>query len=244
MNLVIDIGNTQTKMARFDKGKIADSIRILNSDQVTVVEWIQKQIYEKAIYCAVGRLNDKVFDVLKKYCRNVVALDQNTLLPFKMEYRTPDTLGYDRIAAVCGALKAFPGENVLIFDFGTAITIDFLTSTGEYRGGNISPGLDMRFKSLHNHTANLPLVVRDLKHHFFGDDTQSAITAGVQMGILFEISGYIHQFMQQYGDCRLLATGGDADFIIQGLKEPVILYPDLIMEGMHDILEYNTTPGS
>lgn len=222
---------------------MADNIRIMNSDQSSIVKWIQTQSHEKAICCTVGRLNNKVFDVLKKYCHTIVTLDQYTLLPFKIKYRTPGTLGYDRIAAACGALKAFPGENVLIFDFGTAITIDFLTATGEYRGGNISPGLDMRFKSLHHHTANLPLATRDLKYPVFGDDTRSAITAGVQMGIVFEISGYIHEFLQLYGDCKLVATGGDADFIIQGLKEPVILYPDLIMEGMHYLLEYNTTPG-
>ncbi len=240
VNLVIDIGNTHTKIAYFKDGKITDSIRIENTDQNTAMEWIRKRKYEHAIYCSVGRISDGLIAILKQKSDKVICLDKHTSLPFRVYYKTPVTLGYDRIAAVSGAYKLFPGENVLVFDFGTAITVDLIRSTGEYHGGNISPGMNMRFRSLHDYTAGLPLIERNSNCLFWGEDTTSAIVAGVQQGIIFEVSGYIDACKKQYSNCKFLATGGDAEFFSSMLTEPVLFYPDLVMEGLNYILDYNT----
>lgn len=240
VNLAIDIGNTHTKLAYFKDGKITDSIRIKNTDQNAVMEWIRKRKCKHAIYCSVGRISDAVIALLRQKSGKVICLDQHTSLPFRINYKTPVTLGYDRIAAVSGAYKLFPGENILVFDFGTAITVDLMRSTGEYYGGNISPGLNTRFRSLHEYTAGLPLVERNSNFPFWGEDTTSAVAAGVQQGIIFEVSGYIDACKKQYPNCKFIATGGDAEFVTTILKESVLFYPDLVMEGLNYILDHNT----
>lgn len=244
MNLVIDFGNTHTKIAWFDSGTMNNIVQTGNSDYISIIKNINSHACENAIFCSVGKIKNEIITSLKKQCHSVLRLDKNTPLPISIVYKTPDSLGYDRIASASGAHHAFPGENVLIFDFGTAITIDFLSLKGEYLGGNISPGLHMRFKSLSDYTSSLPLVEKDEAHPLFGDDTQSAIAAGVQTGINYEVSGYIEEFVLRHANCRLVATGGDAEFIISGMKKSILLYPDLVMEGLNYILEYNTITNS
>ena len=241
MNLVIDIGNTHTKIAGFEHGRISEIVRIDNKDHSDALTWITKRAFNKAIYCSVGGVSLDIINVITSRCPYVIRLDKDTSIPFDVLYKSVETLGYDRIAAVSGAYKAFPGENVLIFDFGTAITIDFLSAEGEYRGGNISPGLKIRYNSLHDYTSALPQMEKTEQYLLFGDDTPSAITAGVQRGVMYEISGYLHDFEQLYPACKFVATGGDAAFVASGLKHPVIVNQALVLEGLDYILEYNTT---
>ncbi|MBN2481753.1 MAG: type III pantothenate kinase [Bacteroidales bacterium] len=239
VDLVIDIGNTHSKIACFDRDEIVESIRFENQNYTGIGEWILKRGYKNAIYCSVGRISEYVMSVIKKQSLKVLCLNRHTPLPFRVVYKTPDTLGYDRIAAAAGSIRAFPGENVMIFDFGTAITIDFVSATGEYRGGNISPGLNIRFRSLHDHTAGLPFVERDGNYPFLGEDTKSAIVAGVQQGIIFEITGYIEACEKRYSNCKFIATGGDSGFIAGMMSGQLISYPDLVLEGLNYILDYN-----
>jgi len=123
---------------------------------------------------------------------------------------------------------------------GTAITIDFLSATGEYLGGNISPGINIRFKSLHDFTARLPLCSKDESFPFFGHDTNSSIISGIQQGILFEIKGYTDSFSSLYPDCKFIITGGDAGFFKNRLPCSVVHMPNLVLSGMNMLLNYNT----
>jgi len=169
----------------------------------------------------------------------LIDLSHTTPLPFKNLYHNPEWLGKDRIAAAAGAYAAYPDTHVLIIDMGTAITLDILTSKGEYIGGNISPGLMMRFRALHAFTSHLPMLEKDEFSADPGTDTRSAIVSGVQKGILYEIKGYIEHFSLLYPDLKAILTGGDADFFADKLKKPIFVVPNLVLSGLNFILDYN-----
>jgi type III pantothenate kinase len=159
-------------------------------------------------------------------------------LPFKNLYKTPETLGTDRLAAAAGAFSHFPDTNVLVIDAGTAITYEFM-EPGLYLGGNISPGLMIRFRALHRFTGKLPLVNPSSGYEYPGQTTTSAIATGVIRGMIYEINEYIRTFEKKYADTRIILTGGDGDFFRDKLLKEVLYMPDLVMEGLNFILEYN-----
>jgi type III pantothenate kinase len=189
---------------------------------------------------SVGKNERSLFEDAGKHLKTLIFLDHTLPMPLKISYDTPETLGHDRIAAAAGARKLLPGVPLLIIDLGTAITVDFVSASGEFKGGNISPGLLTRFKSLHDHTARLPYVRKNAGFPDFGTDTQSAIAAGVQQGIIFELNGYIHLFESRYPGCKFVITGGDADFFVHKLKKPIFAFPDLVLAGLNHILEFNS----
>jgi type III pantothenate kinase len=238
MNLVIDIGNTHTKMAWFDKGILIESVR-LEKSALEFEHLISRMPFDHCLVSCVGSY-DTVAVILKEKKKEHLLLNHNTPLPVIISYKTPETLGHDRIAAVAGARYVCPLCNVLIIDMGTAITIDFVNSEGVYAGGNIAPGLSTRFRSLNEFTARLPLVEKDNSFPDFGTDTRSAIVAGVQQGIIFEINSYLEKYSSLYPACEFIITGGDADFFVPRLKKPIFVIPDLVLKGLNYILEYNT----
>lgn len=241
MNLVVDKGNTHVKLVWFDQGSIVESLRYLSTDQMNLVMALNKRPADKAILCSVGSTVPEFPQHLLHRLRKLIVLDHHTPLPFRIGYKTPETLGYDRIAACAGAYCLFPSANVLVMDLGTAITIDFINKKGEYLGGNISPGMYTRFKALNEHTANLPLVEADSDFPRFGEDTRSAIAAGVQQGIIYELEGYMRVFSAKYPDCRFIITGGDAGFFASEFKKSIFAFPELVATGLNYILEFNTT---
>jgi type III pantothenate kinase len=133
----------------------------------------------------------------------------------------------------------YPGKNVLVIDMGTAITFDLITRESGYLGGNISPGMNTRLRALHAFTSKLPLVENEDIPSGLGRDTRSAILAGVQVGIVHEINGYTEYFNHHYPDLMIILTGGDADFFVNKLKKPIFAVPNLVLQGLNYILEYN-----
>ena len=240
MNLVIDIGNSVSKLAIFDRHSC---IELLYRDEITEAD-IQAlcSIYPditRSIISSVREEYPLLANSLEDIGIKVLLLDHRTPLPIKNRYLTVETLGYDRIAAAVEANARFPGQNTLVIDMGTAITIDFINSDNEYLGGNITPGLLMRFRSLHEYTGKLPLVEPADNEEILGDDTQSAIRAGVQNGIIFELDGYINERKKRYPDLQVLLTGGDASFFDKKLKNSIFVDLNLNLSGLHRILEYN-----
>jgi type III pantothenate kinase len=159
-------------------------------------------------------------------------------LPFINKYETIQTLGNDRIGAVAGAQFLYPKENILIIDAGTAITYDILIGN-EYLGGNISAGLNMRLKALHHFTSSLPLVELEDEIEFWGNNTGAAILSGVVNGIIFEIEGYIEYFKKRGEKNITIITGGDANYLVKKIKQPIFAVPNLVLIGLNRILEYN-----
>jgi type III pantothenate kinase len=238
MNLIVDIGNTSTKLAVFD-GNIKLSQSRLNELSCEELEKELRGIRaQKAIVSSVKKIPLIISELFFSNIPYVHLLSYKSRLPFKIEYDTPETLGSDRIAAVAGAFSLFPRSEVLIVDAGTALTFEFL-SADIYRGGTISPGLTMRFKALNKFTDRLPLVSPTDNYSFPGQNTTDAITAGVITGVVYEINEYIRTFENKHSDFNIILTGGDSEFLKDKINFQITYLPDIVIDGLNYILEYN-----
>jgi type III pantothenate kinase len=240
MNLVIDQGNTVIKLAIFNAGEIIARIVEPELNLKSL-----KAVFEKfpeisdGILSSVAHYSPEITEILRLKLNHFIILDHQTPLPIKNCYDTKETLGYDRIADAVGAFACFPGRNILVIDAGTAITIDLVTAAGEFQGGNISPGLDLRFKALHEHTRKLPLIEKKEEFPFLGKNTSDAILAGVLNGACFELDGYIDNLKMEYPDIKIILTGGDAKYFDKKLKNSIFANSNLNLTGLNRILEYN-----
>lgn len=160
-------------------------------------------------------------------------------LPFVIKYRTPDTLGLDRLAGVAGAWSQYRNETSLVIDVGTCIKYDLITKKGEYLGGNISPGLQMRLKAMHLMTSKLPQVEPYERYEAMGTDTVSALQVGACTGAIHEIEGFIKEYKKMFGKLNILLTGGDSHFFVNKLKTKIFAAPNLVLQGLNEILDYN-----
>jgi type III pantothenate kinase len=240
MNLLVDIGNTRTKVAITDGDTIVES-KIFSQLQICDIEWVLKT-YPTVVSCILSSTaadDLPLIEYLSNTFKLFINLTGNTALPFKNLYQTKETQGADRIAGIAGAQYLNPNTNSLIIDAGTAITFDFINDKGEYLGGTISPGMQIRFKALHTFTGKLPLLQSVSDFNILGKNTNEAIVAGVQNGILFEIEGYISNMNEQYYDLKVFLTGGDAEFFANKLKNTIFVNQNLLLIGLNRILEYN-----
>lgn len=242
-SLTIDQGNSTSKVCVFENDKIVNAYRF---DTLTIEDLcnvIEEYDVHNVVYCSVARLDVRLIESLRYTLKgDLIVLTHETPLPIEIEYDTPNTLGLDRIAAVVGANYLFPGENALVVDAGTATTLDVLAE-GEFVGGNISPGLSLRFKSLNNFTARLPLIDhRNLIAEDFGKDTQSAILSGVVNGLVAEIIVSFETAKQSHRCKKLVLTGGDAEYIssyLSHLSDCIAIEGNLVAIGLNRILNYN-----
>jgi type III pantothenate kinase len=240
INLVIDIGNTRTKLALFNQHDLMFNVPV---EQLTVSH-LQMLKYEhvqmnKAILCSTKEVDIALIQFLKENFEHFIELDHNTRLPIANLYETPETLGKDRLAAAIGANELFPNQNILVIDAGTAITYDFVSAENQYLGGNISPGLQMRFQALHHFTGKLPLIEKSAFSPEFGQNTTEAIRSGVQNGIVFEIDKTIDLFAEKYDDLQVIMTGGDSIFIHPLIESDVLVHHNLTLIGLNRVLEFN-----
>jgi len=237
MNLIIDKGNSFTKIFVFDKDNLIHNQQLKNLSPTHVKKIIS--IFPELNNCiisSVSEIKPEIIQQLKESFPKLIVLDETTSLPIQNDYQTPETLGKDRIAAVVGAYNIFPHTNVLVIDAGTAITFDFINSSGTYKGGNISPGMAMRYKALHKFTARLPWLEAKEQNVLIGKNTHEAIIAGVQNGIIFEIDTYINRLLEQYNDLKVILTGGDTFFFAHKLKNTIFAKPFLVAIGLNRIL--------
>ena len=221
---------------RFRERKVVyDSNQSLDSLEAVC----NKYDVRKAIVATVIDLNECVLAQLNKLPVPVLWLDSHTPLPVINLYETPETLGYDRMAAVVGANEQFPHRDILVIDAGTCITYEFIDSKGQYHGGNISPGMQMRFKALHQFTGRLPLVDTNGRKLPMGRDTETAIRAGVMKGMEYEISGYIESMKHKYPELLVFLTGGDDFSFDSSVKSIIFADRFLVLKGLNRILNYN-----
>ena len=244
MNIIIDRGNSYTKIATFKHNALINIQKFENKLTDLVVEFqsLTKRYteIEKVILCDVTDNDNELNNFLTKCTFLYINLNHKIKTPIKNLYKTKETLGKDRLAAVVGANNIFPKNNVLIFDAGTALTIDFINEKQEYKGGNISPGILMRYKALNHFTGKLPLLKPDANFDkIIGQTTNEAILAGVQNSIIFEIRTYISHFKSKYNNLKIIFTGGDNIFFENKLKNNIFASPNLVMYGLNTILEYN-----
>jgi len=238
MNLIVDIGNTSTKLAVYKRQKKLSLSRINELSYEELEKELTGYKIKKAIVSSVKKLPPFISDLFFSNIPFVHVLSHKSRLPFKIEYETPETLGPDRIAAVAGAFNLFPGAEILVIDAGTAITFEFL-SANIYKGGNISPGLTMRFKALNKFTGRLPLVSPYEGYTSPGRNTNDAIMAGVIEGVTYEINEYIRTFENKHTDFKIILTGGDSEFLKNKIDYHITYMPDIVIDGLNYILEYN-----
>ena len=239
MNLVVDIGNTRIKIAVFKNSKLIHNETITNENLlIKALELIKKYECTNAIISSVGLLKKTQIDRLSAEI-DLIELNFKTRVPFKSNYSTPKTLGVDRIALISSAISKFPNKNVLIIDAGTCITYDFLDSKGYYLGGSISPGINMRYKSLHTFTDKLPLLTLIGAYELIGDTTKDSIHSGVINGVISEIDSFIDKYRKINKNLTVVLTGGDATFLSNKLKNGIFANPFFLLEGLNNILVYN-----
>ncbi len=240
MNLAIDIGNTFTKIGVFDGGKLLESTAFEESSAEQGLSFVGRfSGITDVILCDVSNRNSRITNYLKEKAYRIFELESDTPLPIKNLYGSPETLGKDRIASATGAYTIYPGKNVLIIDAGTAVTFDVVNAQGEFLGGNISPGLEMRFRALNEFTGRLPRKQKSDQFTLLGHDSDSAIIGGVVQGLIFEMEGYILRLVSYHKDLIVILTGGDANFFEKKLKKPIFVIPNLILTGLNHILHYN-----
>ena len=241
MNLIIDIGNTNTKIAVFEYDNIIE-IDIINAENTikAINKFLCKyKAINKAIISNVSETNNSTL-INKISIDNVYCLSDKLKLPFNNMYKSKETLGSDRKALVSAAIKHYPNNNVLIIDAGTCITTDFIDASGNYHGGSISPGINMRYGALSEKTSNLPKLERKYPLHITGSSTEDSIHSGIINGIVYEIREYISEYQKQYKDINIILTGGDSDFLSKPLKISIFANRNFLLEGLNFILNLNT----
>jgi type III pantothenate kinase len=239
VNLVIDIGNTVAKLAVFDGDKVVEVLRGSNHSLDWLSMLCNKYPIKRGIIASVITLSNTIRRQLAGVPFEIIELNHLTPIPIRNLYKTPETLGMDRLAAVVGANYLSPGRNLLVVDAGTALTYEFIDAEGNYWGGNISPGIYTRFKTLNACCDKLPLIERKGETPEFGFDTETAIRAGVIRGIEFEIIGYITLLQKKYPDLLVFLTGGDKFSFDTNLKSIIFADRFLVLKGLNRILNYN-----
>ncbi|MFK7809023.1 MAG: type III pantothenate kinase [Saprospiraceae bacterium] len=238
MNLIIDIGNTRVKLAAFEGKEIQQKWLWPTLEEEKLLRLIKRKKI-KQIALSSTRGTDKA--LLKRLSKvvPVLELSAKTPLPIINSYKTPKTLGKDRLAAVIAANDLFPNKNCLVIDAGTCITYDLITKAGEYLGGGISPGVDMRFKAMDTFTAKLPLVKRTKEIALIGNTTDTALRSGGALGAVFEVAGFIKAYRKEFSPLTVILTGGAADFFEAHLKTKIFVNHNLVLLGLNKILNHN-----
>jgi type III pantothenate kinase len=234
MNLIIDEGNTNIKLGAFAQDKLQWTETYQSIPEV--MNRLRTVQIERVLLSSVKDTSEwlQLQDGFK-----IEVFDSNTPLPIKIDYHSRETLGTDRIAAACGAFFIYPGQNCLIFDLGTCLTHGFIDKNGVFYGGSISPGMEMRFKALHQFTARLPYLGIEQEVLTTGNSTKSSIISGVINGIVFEINGFIEFYQNKYSEINVLITGGNMLLFEKRLKQPIFAVTELNLTGLNRILKYN-----
>jgi len=236
--LCLDFGNTRLKYAVFENGQQVTAAVLENGTVAALAAILDAHQPSKSILSSVISHDPAIETVLQQRTQ-FHKLSHLTALPFTTPVGKPDTIGADRLALCAAGVQLFPGSNNLVIALGTCITYNFVNKYHEFTGGGISPGMDMRFKSLHNFTALLPVIAEDWNFPLIGYDTRTNILSGVILGMAKEIEGFIDAYAERYGNFNVLLTGGNCGYFEPHLKNRIFADPDLLFKGLFAISECN-----
>ena len=237
--LILDFGNTLKKIAVFHGSDLIDSAST-TTDIISIIEGY-KNTYpnlKSAILSSVVNVDIHLIAYLKTNFQFIL-FNHQIAIPIKNNYKTPETLGRDRLAAAVAGALLFPNKNVLIIDAGSSITYEIVTKENIYLGGAISPGIKMRAKALNSFTDMLPQVSTDEKTDLVGNTTESCLKSGIINGTIAEINGMIAAYLDLYNDLKIILTGGDTYFFEKSLKYDIFASPNLVLLGLNYIIDYN-----
>lgn len=234
MHTTIDVGNSRIKVAVFEQSSLVALFNFEENEALHNFQTILKK-YPKAtrtLLSSVRKMEATALDFLEKNTQ-LTFINHDTKFPFQNLYATPKSLGIDRMVVSAGAVLQFPNKNRLVIDAGTCITYDFIDKKDNYLGGAISPGMGIRYKSLNQHTAQLPLLEKATAELLIGNTTETAIHSGVINGVCFEIEGFISQYSLKNQDLTIILTGGDADFLAKRLKSTIFANSNFLLESLN-----------
>ncbi len=248
MILALDFGNTRIKAGLFEEDGLTESwtytyeaFENLTSEGAIPMGW------SKAKYCgllSVGRwplanIVDSIQSILPQ--TKPIALTTGMDTPLVNRYATPSTLGMDRLALANGAWKVSGGQPLIAFSAGTALTWEVVNGKGEYLGGGIAPGLSMRFRSLHEGTAKLPLVAPEGNFGWLGTTTEESIRSGVMGGMVLQMDGLAAQARREMGPgTQVFLTGGDAPILVNHLQNVNFADSGLVLKGIQAIVQHHS----
>lgn len=243
MLLAVDIGNTRIKVAVFEGTTLLEQFHFDCFELRNQLRFILNK-YKNAsnlIVASVGNIQKEAFLEFEKQV-NITFISPEFPFPFKNKYSTPTSLGIDRMVLASGAVLKYPSQNRLVIDAGTCITYDFIDENDNYLGGAISPGIRLRFESLNNYTAKLPLITlesinEDQNISFIGNSTIESINSGVINGIINEIEGFISQYQVNYPKFIIILTGGDAEFLAKRLKNTIFANSNFLLESLNQTFQ-------
>jgi type III pantothenate kinase len=236
--LCFDFGNTRMKCAVFVDGVFRQEYVLEDDRDETIKALLDLFRPHRTILSSVIRHNEGLEELLRR-TTHFHKLDHHSKLPVTTPVGKPETIGADRLALVVAAVTLFPGKNNLVIGLGSAITYNYVNKYREFIGGGISPGMEMRFKSLQTFTAKLPLIQADWNFPLAGYDTRTNILSGVILGMAREIDGIIEAYEEKYDNFNVLLSGGDSAYFTRRLKKKIFADPYLIYKGLYAISEFN-----
>jgi type III pantothenate kinase len=239
MNIVLDFGNSYLKIGVFKNDQLMQVFTSFKNDFLKLNELIASGDYTSAIVSSVIETPQNLIESLQMHCKKVIIFDHTTKSSLKNKYKNPETLGNDRLALATGASLLYKKKDILIIDAGSCITFDFVNKEGEYIGGGISPGIDMRFRSLNAFTDKLPLINRENISFMIGKNTRQCILSGVLNGIYAEINTSILFYKNKYKNTKIVLTGGDAIFLAKKIKSRTFAEPNFLLICLNQILLNN-----
>lgn len=236
MNVVVDHGNSAAKVGIFDHQNLVEKHAFNHTPELRAL--LSRPEIRNVIVSSVNADANEIAS-WASHAEKAFVLTPTLAMPVKSRYKTPETIGVDRLAAVCGARSIFPRANCLVIDAGTCVTYDLVDANDTYHGGAISPGLNMRFRAVHTFTARLPLISPTADAPLIGDTTESCIQSGVINGLLAEVEGIIAAYREKYDGLQVLLCGGDTAFFENKLKASIFASPELVLIGLNSILNHN-----
>ena len=242
-NLIVDEGNTLCKIAVLNKSEVLCEATSAEFDMAVVEPMIEQFSVDKAIVASTRGGAENICRELHSKIDRVLQFSSQTDVPIEIEYSSRQTLGADRIAAAVGVVCEMGINDALIVDMGSAITYDIIEN-GAFKGGNISLGVAMRFRALHEFTAKLPLCQAAEPVETFGKSTTEAIEQGVMQGVLYEIEGYVERILAKNDKKSIIFCGGDAESFVNRIKNAIFAPRKLMFTGLNRILEHNVSKGN
>ncbi len=236
--LCFDFGNTRKKVAVFEGNEIIKTLVLQDDTSATIRSLIDIYKPKKSILSSVINHNPEIETILADRSRFHL-LGYQSKLPITTPVGKPETIGADRLAIAAGGVHFYPGKNLLLIGLGTCITTNFVNKYKELIGGSISPGLEMRLKSLQYYTAKLPLIAPKPDVPLMGYDTETNILSGVILGMAYELDGFIAAYEEKFDNFNVVLTGGDLQHLASHLKSRIFADPELIFKGLYAISEVN-----
>lgn len=236
-NIAVDIGNSRIKSGEFEGDQLHE---VMYWDSLMELYAGKKEIADQWFFCTVRGNSEEIRQVFHEV--NYRILSNQFRLPLQLDYKTPETLGMDRVAALVGAKSLFPDKNILLIDLGTCNTYDILDKSGTFIGGAIAPGFRMKMKAMHHFTRGLPDISEEwkkLSNLSLGKTTKECLKSGSFDATIYEIEGFISHFQEEYGELTVVLTGGDASYFESKLKGPIFARSNLVLRGLNTIMNYH-----